>query len=280
MLRALCPTEPAECDLAGSGQPLWRAVERELRAPLSAEPDTAAEPTRAVRDRRGQGFAGVCGELLSSGERVMVVCADVARRREGLERLVAGIAARVETGDDPEASACERLGVVSWDALAADPSLGEPYQHLLALDPPLAPAGEQILARVPGSGFAHLAWGAEEAEFALAVARHTLDLRDELKALYRDLRREPVIEGERLDAVLRGSGTHGRSPELAGRLVRVFAELGLVEAEGGGDSPRLRLLDAPGRTELERSPAYMAYLARLSAAEAALGAELPGRRAA
>jgi single-stranded-DNA-specific exonuclease len=233
-----------------------------------------------VRDRRGQGFAGVCGELLSSGERVLVVCSDVARRREGLERLVAGIAARVDTGDDPLAPPCERLGVVSWHALGSDPSLGAPYEHLLALDPPLDPGGEQLLARVPGSGFAHLAWGAEETEFALAVARHTLDLRGELKALYRELRREPVLEGERLEAVLRGSGPHPRSPELAGRLVRVLSELELVQLEGDATAPRLRLAGDVRRTELERSPAYRAYQARLAAAEAALGADAPRRAAA
>ncbi|MEA2405012.1 MAG: single-stranded-DNA-specific exonuclease, partial [Thermoleophilaceae bacterium] len=129
VLRALCPTEPAECDLPGAEQPLWNAVERELQVPLdrpAAEPDAGAPASRALRDRRGQGFAGVCGALLSSGERVLVVCADVARRRDGLQRLVAGIAARVDTGDDPSAEPCERLGVVSWDALAASPELGAP----------------------------------------------------------------------------------------------------------------------------------------------------------
>ena len=283
VLRALCPTERVECDLPGAEQPLWTAVERELRAPLEdagADRAPAASPTRAVRDRRGQGFAGVCGELVSSGERVLVVCADVARRREGLERLVAGISERVDTGADASSPACARLGVASWDALAAEPGLGERYEHLLALDPPLEPGGERLLAQVPGRGFAHLAWGAEEAEFALAVARHTLEVRDELKALYRDLKREPVLEGERLEAVLRGGGAHPRSPELAGRLVRVLSELGLAQVEGVAASPRLRLADHPPRTELERSPAYVAYRRRLEQAEKYLGKEAPAARAA
>jgi pullulanase/glycogen debranching enzyme len=63
------------------------------------------------------------------------------------------------------------------------------------------------------------------------------------------------------------------------RGMRVLTELDLVEVEGDADAPRLRLLGNPGRTELERSPAYVAYLARLAAAEAALGADA-ARRAA
>jgi hypothetical protein len=205
-----------------------------------------------VRDRRGEGFAGVAGDLLSSGESVLVVCADVSRRRDGLESLVAGISARVRTADG---SPCEGLAIASWDELETDPELAAPYEHVIALDPPALPAGEALLAQ--GSGFAHLAWGQAEVEFALQVAKCNYDMRDDLVALYRSLR-----AGVELKQALRGEGAHPRSPIQAARLVRVLTEVGLVAVEPG---PVLRLLDA-GRTELERSPTYMAALERYAVA--------------
>jgi single-stranded-DNA-specific exonuclease len=218
---------------------------------------------RAVRNRRGSGFAGVVGDLMSSGERVLVLCADVPRRRDGLESLVAGIAARVRTADG---AACEGLALASWDELVAEPAIAEPYEHVVALDPPAWPGGEALLESLPGGGFAHLAWGPAEVDFALTVAQRSLDMRAELVALYKELRGTPSYAGEALEHALRGSGTHPRSPLHAGRLVKVLAEVGLVEV---GPGPTLRLLDAH-RTELERSPTYMDGLERYAMARAYL----------
>jgi single-stranded-DNA-specific exonuclease len=264
VLRALCQTEPATCTLARPDEPFLEAFERLMSAgdPAVRAP---ASGTRAVRDRRGSGFAGVAGDLLSSGERVLVVCADVPRRRDGIESLVAGMAARVRTTDGRP---CDGLALASWDELEAEPSLAEPYEHVVALDPPAWPAGETLLANATGSGFAHLAWGAAEIEFALTVARRSLDMRTELVALYKQLRAGGAggAAGERLEEVLRGSRSHPRSVPDAARLVRVLDEVGLVALEPG---PSLRLLDAR-RTELERSPTYMKALERYAMARAYL----------
>ena len=57
-------------------------------------------------------------------------------------------------------------------------------------------------------------------------------------------------------SLLRGDGAHGRSARLAGRLVRVLAELELVSLDR--DLPALAVREqAP--TALERSPAYRVY---------------------
>jgi hypothetical protein len=188
------------------------------------------------------------------------VCADVSRRRDGIETLVAGITARVKSAD------CGALALASWDELTAEPSLAAPYAHVLALDPPAWPGGESLLANLPGSGFAHLGWGPAEVEFALNVARRSLDMRTELVALYKELRGAPSYTGEALERALRGSGPHPRTPAHAARLVRVLDEVGLVEQRPG---PELRLLDAH-RTELERSPTYMDALERYAMARAYL----------
>jgi hypothetical protein len=238
-------------------------VERELHAGL--EPDAAAPgpPARTLCDRRGEGFAGVTGELLSSGEPVLVVTADAARRREPVAALLGGLAPG-------------QLALASWDALLREPAVAAPFSHLVALDPPSFPRGEALLTAAPtsGEGFAHLAWGPAETEFALAAARAGLDLRPALVAVYRALR-ECAPETAALERALRGEGRHPRPPEVCGRLLRVLIELDLVAytalAQGG---PAWRLLEA-ARTSLERSPAQRAYAERLAVAEACLG----GRRA-
>jgi hypothetical protein len=64
------------------------------------------------------------------------------------------------------------------------------------------------------------------------------------------------VAGEELEQLLRGDGQHGRPARLAGRLIRVLAELELVSLDR--DPPALAVAsDAP--TSLHRSPAYRAY---------------------
>jgi hypothetical protein len=192
-----------------------------------------------------------------------VLCADVSRRREGLESLVAGIVARVRTTDGRP---CDGLALASWDELAAAPELAASFEHVVALDPPVWPGGEALLASAPGGGFAHLAWGPAEVEFALSVARRSLEMRADLVALYKELRGAAPLAGEDLAAVLRGGAPHPRTAACAARLVKVLAEVGLVAVEPG---PSLRLLEAR-RTELEGSATYMKALERFAMARAYL----------
>ena len=294
VLRALCPTRPGTLAELGAGEGLWAAFERELEAPLEAalagtgggpaaalslpvaEPlplpleAAASGPGRAVRDRRGEGIAGVAGDLVASAEPVLVVCADLPRRRAGLEKMIAGKTGIRGVADSP-------LPVCTWADLVRDPSPAAPYAHVIAVDPPVHADLDAALAALPGEGFVHMAWGAPEVDFARAVTRASLDLRPSLIGLYRALRERPVA-GADLEGVLRGDGVHPRSPELAARLVRVLRELGLVAYErDGAGHPACRVLDAP-RTALEKSAAYRAYAARLADAERRLAAALPPER--
>src|SRR5207249_4756097 len=78
VLRALCRTEPGACTPLSGERPLLESFERALGAPV----DTSAHAgprIRVVHDRRGDGFAGLAGELVSSGEGVAIVCADAGR---------------------------------------------------------------------------------------------------------------------------------------------------------------------------------------------------------
>jgi hypothetical protein len=84
-------------------------------------------------------------------------------------------------------------------------------------------------------------------------------LRASLAALYRSLKLRRRVTGEELEQLLRGDGLHGRPARLAGRLIRVLAELELVSLDRA--LPALAIA-ATAPTALERSPAYRVYLQR------------------
>ncbi len=258
IMRALCPTLPGQVRVVGEEGGFWEGVDSALAADTA--PQDVPRVPRPPRDRRGQGFAGVTGDLLSSGERVLVAVADVARRRESLESLVAGLAP-------------DGLDVVAWSALAARPELAAGFDHLVALDPPPGGAADRLVT-ASAAAHTHLAWGQPEAEFALAYWRFELDLRPALMEAFRALRdAEPGPDA--FERALRGSGRHPRSAEHCALLLSVLGELELVEytaAAAGG--PSCRVLEA-ARTELERSSAYRACAERLAAIERALAPELP-----
>jgi len=263
ILRALCPTRRGELRVLGEDGSFWdrlrRALEREeggsAESPRDRARATAEHVPRPV-DRRREGFAGVAGDLLSSGETVVVAVADVPRRRKGLEEAVAGLAP-------------DGMPVASWSAIAAQPTLVSGFDHLVALDPPPGGLNDPLLW--VGSQ-AHLAWGLAEAEFALLVWRAELGLRPVLTETYRALRGQPPgAAPDDLETALRGAGRYPRTAESCARLLRVLEELALVEFDA--ESRSCRVLDA-ARTDLKHSPAYRACAARLVAIERALRLEL------
>jgi single-stranded-DNA-specific exonuclease len=283
ILRALCPTRAGELRVLGEDGTFWERLERALARPLAPPPTVefaGQEPTSSTLDagrtrcgaeglagvepvdRRCEGFAGVAGDLFTSGEAVLVAVADIPRRCEGLEAIVAGLA---QGG----------MAVASWNAIAADPGLARDFEHLVALDPPPGGRADPFLRAGPR---AHLAWGPAEAEFALLVYRAELDLRPALMAAYRALRALPGDAGGGvLRAALTGEGRYPRTPECCARLVAVLRELELVELDL--ERPSCRVWDGV-RADLSRSGTYRACAERLAAAERALGAELPERRVA
>ena len=265
MLRSLCPTRTgAIADLAPEGD-LAAAVAQELaadpgawwpshsRAPVDADGTTAARSPDAppLSDRRGQGLAGIAGDLLTSGESVVVVVTDVARRRAGLEAMVAGMASGP-------------LPVVSWEALGADPGLASGVDHLVAFDPPPVAAG---LVLLNGSdAVTHLAWGPAERDFTLASWRDRLDLRPALVELWRLLDGRGELTGPELATALQGSGQHPRDGRHCARLVRILCELDLASWESSAAGACLAR-GSVRQTDLQNSHANRAYSGRLAAAE-------------
>ena len=194
---------------------------------------------RIVLDRRGHSPLAVLTDARASGMPVLAVCADVPRRLDGLAERVGGFT----------------LG--SYAELECRPRLADRFGQLVALDPPAGPEGQALLHR--GAGYAQLAWGPAELRFAEQMHELEYGLRASLVALYRSLRERGRATGEELERLLRGDGPHGRSVQLAGRLIRVLAELELVSLDR--DLSTLAIAStAP--TALERSPSFRVYAKR------------------
>ena len=126
-----------------------------------------------------------------------------------------------------------------------------------------------------GRGYTHLAWGDAELRFAQQMHELEYGLRTSLVALYRALRDRERVAGEELEHLLRGDGAHARPARLAGRLIRVLAELELVSLDR--DLPALALAGEQP-TELERSAAYRAYTHRVEDGQRFLSRAQPTQR--
>jgi len=223
------------------GDYLATALREAERPP--AEPAFAGAPggggSRVRLDRRGESQLAVLTDAISAGGSLLAVCCDVTRRVGGLAARIGGFA------------------LASYHTLVSDPSLAEGFAHIVVLDPPAG--AEQAATLERGAGFTHLAWGEPELRFAQQMHELEYGLRASLVALYRALRARRRVAGEELEQLLRGDGSPGRPARLAGRLIRVLAELELVSLE-----PELPALAIAGAapTALDRSPTYRACAQR------------------
>jgi single-stranded-DNA-specific exonuclease len=260
VLRHARPCAPGEIEVVGEPSDYLRAALLELEGASShdgspqqseggpqrseAGPQrigvaTAPCPERTVLDRRGESPLAVLADALVAGGPVLAICADVPRRLPALRARIGGFT------------------LATYHAVEREPVLAERFPQLVALDPPAGHALDGLLRA--GSGFTHLAWGDAELRFAQQMHELEYGLRASLVALYRSLRLRERVAGEELERLLRGDGPHGRPARLAGRLIRVLAELELVSLDP--DLPALAIA-GHAQTALERSPAYRAYAQR------------------
>ncbi len=207
-----------ERDLAGCARPpTGELVDRRRSRPRP--PGGGRRPIRAPSGRswtaRHAGIAGLLTDLVATGEPVLAVAAHAPHRAAKLRDRVGGFA------------------LCSWQALEDDPGLADRFAHVVAIDPPAHPA----LDHLSGRGWTHLAWGEPELRFAARIHQWDFALRDPLAAVYRALRAARHTGGEACEALLRGEGPQPRSAALAGRLVRVLAELDARRARSRGAGP-------------------------------------------
>jgi hypothetical protein len=266
-------TEPAHA-CGSDGAEWWERLEAELDADLDAWPGNAWKPAEDLERRRALESSGsaasVLAELVSSGESVLALCADASRRAElalgaaGLARFGGGagvVACGRCVGGPLERAAGERgLVLADWDALARAPASAAAFTHVVVVDPPPFPYLEEAIRGARGGGFLHPVWGDSERRLAFAVLNEQLGLRAQLSATYRGLRGEPR-SGAELLAALRGDGRFPRSPELAGRCLRVLDDLGLTDGKPSAGAGAVGVVSSE-TTELTRSLAFRAYAAR------------------
>ena len=240
-LTGAAPSAPMPIELLGEPAGFLDAALAELERPLEPSPPAAGPGRRTVLDRRGCGIAGTLGDLVGSGEGVLVVCADVRQRARVLARRLGGFA------------------VCSYAALEHEPSLAAGFVHLFALDPPAHEHQARLLAAGRPEQLAHLGWGEPELRFARETHEREHDLRAAMAALYRALRDTGEAAGADLERLLQGDPRRPHTPATAGRALRVLGELGLVSV----DRPRRAVAVASTRrADLERSPAFRAYRRR------------------
>jgi len=238
VLRSSWPCAPRPIDVLGEREDYLGAVLEELEAGPRPASETAAGGRRTL-DRRGHSPLAALADALAAGGPVLAVCADVSRR-------LAGLAVRLGS-----------FSLISYHSLERQPAIVEQFPQLVALDPPACPTHAALLEL--GRGYTQLAWGDAELRFAQQMHELEYGLRTSLVALYRVVRLRQRVAGEELERLLRGEGPHGRPARLAGRLIKVLAELELVSLD-----PELPALAIAGvtPTALDRSPSYRVYSKR------------------
>jgi single-stranded-DNA-specific exonuclease len=264
----------SQCTCRARSERWWDAVFAALEEPLEqAPPAPRGDEVRTVVDCRGEGVLGTISELLSTGEPLLVACADISRRRALFTRELAAerfgrpaatfISSRCTRDSAPEPGGfAGALCVAEHGALGREPGLPSRFRHVFVLDPvPFANVDallREAASAVAGESFLHLGWGAAELEFSRRVLDHDYSLRDSLSSLYRALAKAGgTLAGDALEAALVGDGGHPRSPDHAARCLRVLGELGLVSVERSSATV-ICTITSEERVELERSSAFRA----------------------
>ena len=275
------PGRPSGCPEPATGGEWWDRVAAERETPLDEWPPRGVGEALVGRTERretvertgGSGVATVA-DLISCGVPVLALCADASRRGALAERAdprrfgcgspvhACGRCAADSVGErvrEPLDAGCG-LVLADWAALTRDPELTRRFEQVVLIDPPPFPHLEVLAAS--GPGYLHLAWGDAELDFAIRVHDAEWDGRGGLRGVYRGLReRGGEVGGAELVRVLAGDGPHPRTPEEAGRCVRVLGELDLAAWEHPGGDPLLRVVSSK-QTELGRSSAFVTYRAR------------------
>ena len=243
VLRSVIDEPAPDIELVGEVEDWGEAVR--CQSEVVVEEFTGADSwpdAGEARDRRGGGVAGIIAALVASAEPVVVACADARLRRVHLKGRIGG------------------FSLVSWSSLEHDAAVLAGAAHFVALDPPAHPSELARASEAANSAQTHLSWGLDELRFAEHVHTGLHALREPLAAAYRALR-----DGAELPVALGRDAARQWSPVLAGRVLRVLLELGLVELDESSWESDL-VADA-GHVELEASATYRACIARLAQGE-------------
>jgi single-stranded-DNA-specific exonuclease len=261
----------------------WERLDAERALDLADWPPAATVAAasgdnlrREVVDRCDASGVAAVAALASSGETVLVLCADALRRRALVEQAarparfgggeVAVVSRRLSRQLARDGLARVRsagcgVALADWSALDSDPELARGFAHVLTADPP--PFAHLRLLAEWGEGFLHLLCRQTQNELALRALAEEWPGRELLAWVFRALRRdageEGLLVGAGAQAALCGTANpYPRAPEVAARHVRILEELGLVRWHGSGVDRALGVVSSED-TDLGRSAAFVAY---------------------
>ncbi|MEI6452033.1 MAG: hypothetical protein WCP98_19070, partial [Actinomycetes bacterium] len=248
--RDLCATA---CDLSCperlGGGALWDELLDGPAWPGGAGPDdgepaalAGAHADGRLLDRRGRAAVTALASLAAGGERVLVLVADVARRRPLLSRDV--LSPQLErralylqsacVGRLGEALAGPDLVMTGYDVVAARPRLAAAFAHVVLLDPPCT---RRLLATVVAAApeaWVHALWGPDEAGSTAQVAAAGLDLDAAMRRAWRALSAASGRFDKALAQELLGGDPFLRSAGAAAAALRALRDAGLLHIDGSG----------------------------------------------
>ena len=237
--------EPAEAPPSDHGRASDAEWTERLIVALEGPPPLLAagaqsETGRTVVDRHRASGLAVVGELASSGEGVLVVCADALWRRGIIENAVhperyGGRQGALVAARGSLRSTDRRVVLADWAALSLLPDLTSEFEHVVVADPAPHPGLAELAAT--GDGYLHLL--AAKRELSLSAVAAALPDRKALGGAYRALSDAAgPLEAGALRTALCGVGGSGRSPEACGLALRVMAEIGVVRVACSGSAVR------------------------------------------
>jgi len=243
--RDVCATA---CDLSCpdrlTGGALWGELREGPSWPGDGEPAALAEARRDGRllDRRGRPAVSTLTALAAGGERVLVLVADVARRRPLLSRDVlspqlARRAAYLQSacvGRLGEALAGPDVVLTGYDVVAARPQLAAAFAHVVLLDPPFTRSLLAAVAAAAPEAWVHALWGRAEAGFSAQVAAAELDLDATMRRAWRALSAAAGRFDEALEQEVFGGDPFLRSAGAAAAALRALRDAALLSVDGAG----------------------------------------------
>ena len=269
----LCGTScDGSCPDRLTGPDLWEAL-LDDDWPEDAEEEAAAAAEQARRDgrlldRRGRPAVSIITSLAATGERVLVLVADVARRRPLLGRdalpdalgrrglyvqtacaqrvrAVVGepalVGAMVDDGLSPEVvrsdAASSNAGppdvvMAGVDLAARRPDLPAAFRHVVFLDPPFSAALHDAVVAAAPDAWVHSVWGEADVHFSEKVLAAGYDLDAALRRLWRVLSAGGGRFDDRLEQELLAQGPFLEPVATLAAALQTLRAAGLLRVQG------------------------------------------------
>ncbi len=273
------------CECRAGVEEWWSLVQLGYESTYGTDHESVKKSAcRQIIDSRGSGVYAYIGELVSTGEAVAVLTADVSRRRSIIaeqfdarrfgatdtvlltKRCSSSVFEAVESRSSVDGS----LTFFDYEVADLYGEMLRRFDHIVMLDPPFVERGIEKASGLVDvedrSNFLHLLWGANEVEFTEKVAEQELGLRAPLTTLFRGMKSADgcqslrSLNAKEMRDVLEGDGEHPKSPRLIGKCLKILSELDIVKIESIDHQPRIALSNNGGiKKDLEGSATYSTF---------------------